>query len=339
MKKILCAVLALAAMASCSKEYIVAENKQAIAFGEAFVENGTRADYSTGNVIEKFKVYGTLTGNSNTVQIFKGADVNKPSGTYYDPVDGYDSTIAWLCDVTQYWVPNASYEFAAIVDGVAETTSTLPEKIKFTVADGDANKDLLYATATATTTPDGTPSVDLVAFTFNHLLSKVQFTVANNMATGYSIEVTSITVDNVVDKGIYDVNAGTWAEDSPTADTTSLTFGTTGVIASANSAVASATRQILPVQQELAVTVVYNIYYNDGNGDNGGEDKLISTATKTGTIPAQIYAKNTVYNITAEIDANRIEFTVDSVNGFGNTVADDVEIGRASCRERVLIPV
>ena len=33
MKKILCAVLALAAMTSCSKEYTVDYNKQAIAFG------------------------------------------------------------------------------------------------------------------------------------------------------------------------------------------------------------------------------------------------------------------------------------------------------------------
>lgn len=320
MKKIFCAVLALAAMASCSKEYIVAEDKQAIGFGEAFVDNGTRADYSTGKVIEAFKVYGTLAG-TNTVQIFNGADVTKPSGTYYDPVDGYNSTIAWLCDVTQYWVPNATYEFAAIVDGVAETTTTLPAEIKFTVADGTDNKDLLYATASAKTDGNGavltgTNAKGLVAFSFNHLLSKVQFTVANKMATNYSIEVTGITVNGVVDKGIYTVDGGTWAEDIPTAATTSLTFGTTGVIDSNGSDVASATRQILPVNQTLAVTIVYDIKY---------KGTKISTATKTGTIPAQTYVKNTVYNITAEIDANKIEFTVDSVNGFGNTVADDVE--------------
>jgi uncharacterized protein (UPF0264 family) len=136
------------------------------------------------------------------------------------------------------------------------------------------------------------------------------------MATNYSIEVTSITVNGVVDKGIYTVDGGIWAEDIPTAATTSLTFGTTDVIDSNKTAVASWTRQILPVNQTLAVTIVYDIKY---------KGTKISTATKTGTIPAQTYVKNTVYNITAEIDAKEIKFTVDSVNGFGNTVADDVE--------------
>ncbi|MBO5901595.1 MAG: fimbrillin family protein [Alistipes sp.] len=313
MKKIFCAVLALAAMASCSKEYIVAEDKQAIGFGEAFVDNGTRADYSSGNDVQSFKVYGTLTGNSNTVQIFNGADVTRPT----DLASGvYDSDVAWTCTETQYWVPSASYKFAAIVDGAATATDGLPATIPFTVADGDANKDLLYATVSATTDEDGevetgTNASGLVAFEFDHLLSKVQFTVANKMATGYSIEVTSITVGNVAEDGLYTIEDEEW--EATTTDKTNLTFGNTGVIASTNSAVASATRQILPVEQELAVTIVYNIYYND---NNGGGNQQISTATKTGTIPAQTYVKNTVYNITAAIDGKKIEFTVNSVNGW-----------------------
>ena len=105
MKKILCAVLALAAMASCSKEYIVAENKQAISFGEAFVDNGTRADYSSGKDVQSFYVYGTLTGSyGNPVQIFKGAEVERPD----DLTTGYNEEKAWVCEETQYWVPNAN---------------------------------------------------------------------------------------------------------------------------------------------------------------------------------------------------------------------------------------
>lgn len=294
MKKILCAVLALAAMASCSKEYIVAENKQAIGFGEAFVDNGTRADYSQLNKpVEAFKVYGTLTGSyGNTVQIFNGANVTKPSGNYFNG-GVYDSTVAWLCDQTQYWVPNASYEFAAIVDGVAETTTTLPEKIKFTVADGTGNKDLLYATAEASVDNDGDPNVDLVAFSFNHLLSKVMFTVNSNIGAGYSIKVTGITVEGVAEKGIYTVDGGTWAQDGNT--TTTLTFGSEG---------AYETRQILPVAQTLNVTISYDIYF-------GGTK--ISAATKSGEI-AKTFAKNTVYNIVATITmTNEIEFTVKEV--------------------------
>lgn len=313
MKKILCAVLALAAMASCSNDYTIDYNKQAIAFGEAFVDNSTRADYSSGEDIEAFKVYGTLTGSGNTVQIFNNAEVTRPTGL----ADGvYDPTMAWICTEVQYWVPNADYEFAAIVDGEATATTGLPVTIPFTVTDGDG--DLLYATATAETDANGTPDVDLVAFTFDHLLSKVQFTIANTMAADYSIEVTGITVGGVTDKGVYTVNGGTWAKDSGAATVaTPLTFGTTGVIASANTAVASATRQILPVEQTLAVTIAYDIYC---------KGTKVSSNTKSGTIPAQTYVKNTVYNITAEIDANKIEFTVNSVNGFNTpTIEDEVE--------------
>ena len=317
MKKIFFAVLALAAMASCSKEYIVAENKQAIGFGEAFVDNGTRADYSSGNDVDEFLVYGTLEGNGNTVQIFNGADVERPTTNL---PTGYAEE-AWLCEVTQYWVPSATYQFAAIVDGVADTTTGLPVTIPFTVADGVDNKDLLYATASAETDENGavkngdvTANKGLVAFTFNHLLSKVQFTVSNAMANGYSIEVTSITVGNVAKDGLYTIAENKW--EATTSATANLTFGNTGVIASGEPAVvASETRQILPVNQTLAVTIDYNIYYNDGNG---GGNQLISTATKEGTIPAQTYAKNTVYNITAAIDGNKIEFTVTGVEGFND---------------------
>lgn len=299
MKKIFCAVLALAAMASCSKEYIVAENKQAIGFGEAFVDNGTRADYSQlDKPVEAFKVYGTLTGSyGNTVQIFDGDDVTKPAENYFNG-GVYDSTKAWLCTETQYWVPNATYQFAAIVDGVAETTTTLPEEIKFTVADGANNKDLLYATATASVDNDGvvttgTNASGLVAFSFNHLLSKVMFTVNSNIGTGYSIKVTGITVEGVAEKGIYTVAGGTWAQDGTT--TTTLTFGSEG---------AYETRQILPVEQTLNVTISYDIYF-------GGTK--ISAATKSGTI-TKTFAVNTVYNIVATITmTNEIKFTVEEV--------------------------
>lgn len=305
MKKILCAVLALAAMTSCSKEYTITESQQAIAFGEVFVDNGTRADYSDGdNEVDEFLVWGTLTGSGNTVQIFDGDKVKNTNGT---TTVGYGDV--WYCNNIQYWVPNASYAFTAIVDGEFakdDEDNYVYTEIPFTVTDGDG--DLLYATATATTNGNGTPNVALVAFTFDHLLSKLQFTITNQMQGNYNIQVTSITVGGVTDKGVYAVNGGTWAKATDAATVaTPLTFGTTNVIASNGSAVASETRQILPVNQALAVTIAYDIYY-------GGTK--ISNATKSGTIPAQDYAKETVYNITAAISANQIQFTVNSVDGW-----------------------
>ena len=137
MKKIFFAVLALAAMASCSKEYIVAENKQAIAFGEAFVENSTRATdntYLAGKDVEKFKVWGTVKGThtgSEAVYIFPGTVVSRPDG-----LTGYDDEEAWVCNNVQYWVPNANYNFIAVVDGELDTTNNT---IAYTVS---SQKDL-----------------------------------------------------------------------------------------------------------------------------------------------------------------------------------------------------
>lgn len=303
MKKIFCAVLALAAMASCSKEYIVAEDKQAIGFGEAFVDNGTRADYSTDNDVDKFLVYGTLTGYYDSVQIFKGAEVERPD----DLTTGYNEEKAWICEETQYWVPNADYNFIAVVDGeLNKEDGNYLNTINFTVEDGNANKDLLLATATASVENDGTitglNSKNLVAFSFNHLLSKVQFTVGSSIGNGYSIKVTDITVKGVAKDGIYTIDGenSKWEQvQVGESTTTDLTFPVT-----ANGTFE--TRQILPVTQTLNVTISYDIYF--------GNTK-ISKATKSGKITDKTFVKNTVYNIGATITmANEIEFTVKEVN-------------------------
>lgn len=307
MKKILFAVFALAALASCTNNEVIELNQQAIAFGDVFVDNATRADYSVGRDIQSFKVYGTVDG-ANTVQIFNGADVERPDGLD----SGYNATKAWDCDVIQYWVPSAAYEFAAIVDATSiacnATTPLLPETINFTVTDGDG--DLLYAAASATTNENATPNVSMVAFTFNHLLSKVQVKITNSIGAGYSIKVTDISVDGALDKGVYTVDGGTWAKaDGATKLATPLAFGTTGELAYNASAVASHTCQILPLAQELSIKITYEIYF-------GG--KLLSTNTKTGPV-SQTFAKDTAYSINAAITGSRIQFTVSSVAGFTNS--------------------
>ena len=309
MKKILFAVFALAALASCTNNEVIELNQQAIAFGDVFVDNATRADYSGGRDIQRFKVYGTVEGNSNTVQIFTGADVERPEGLI-----GYSAT-AWNCNVTQYWVPDAEYKFAAIVDANSIAYNTepplLPETINFTVTDGDG--DLLYAEAEAETDENATPDVSMVAFSFKHLLSKVQFKITNSIGAGYSIKVTGISVDGALDKGVYTVAGdGAWEKATDAAKlATPLSFGTTDVLANGVSAVASHTCQILPLEQKqkLDITITYEIYY-------GGQ--LLSTNTKAGSVD-QTFAKDTVYSINAAITGSRIQFTVSSVAGFTNS--------------------
>ena len=300
MKKVLISLFAVAAMVSCSNDELVELNQQAIAFGDAFVDNATRADYSSGKLLESFKVYGTANG----VLIFDGDAVTRPASLS----SGYDNTKAWECTETQYWVPNATYNFAAIVDG-GEPVTAMPTTIPFTVADGADNKDLLYAEATATVNPDGTVTNltnDMVAFTFNHLLSKLYFTVnVDPTMTGYTVTPTSIAVTGVQKNGIYTIDGtydgeenGTWEKNG--GDITSLEFVNGGVLQS---------RQIIPVQQTLDVTITYETYF-------GGA--MISSATKKGTI-THAFEKNTVYNIGATISGTKIQFTVTGCEGFDTT--------------------
>lgn len=310
MKKILCAVLALAAMTSCSKEYTVDYNKQAIAFGEAFVDNGTRADYSSGKTVTKFNVWGTVKGEftgAQSVYIFNGDEV-KNTGV----VDGVNTTAeygeVWFCDNIQYWVPNTNYAFTAVVDGVLSADHS---KIEHTVADGNANLDLLLATATASVDEYGAVTGTyigtngLVKFNFNHLLSKLQFNQPTHNMAGYTVVVTGIEVANVLDKGVYTINGGTWAKAADAEADVELTFSpVTGGFE---------TRQILPLEQTLTVTVYYDVMI--------GSDK-ISEVVKTGTIPAQTYAQGYVYAITPQISATEIQFTVEKVNGWTGYDAD-----------------
>lgn len=285
-------------MVGCAKEEVIELNREQIGFGEVFVDNATRADYSSGKPVNAFKVYGTITALENTAQIFNGANVTRG-----DKVDGE----AWGCDNVQYWMPNAVYNFAAIVDGEAVATTTLPATINHTVADGDNNKDLLYATATVTTddtaAPDNVNGNGVVAFDFSHLLSKLQFNIVN--ATNQKYQVTEIRVTGVAEEGIYTVNGGTWAQSGDT--TTELTFGT-ATVAGGTTVAASDARQILPVAQTLSVTITYDVL--DSN------DNTVGTLTKEGTI-TQTFAKNTVYAVTATLTGSAIDFSLGTVGGWG----------------------
>lgn len=312
MKKLLFAICAVATLASCSKDEVVSYDKgEAIGFSNPFVNKATRADYSQGNTLKAFKVYGTVTPTGGAVeQIYNGADVTHDAGTL---------NAAWNCTVTNYWLPSASYAFAAIADGEATTlTSYLPKTISHTVVTG--NEDLLYATASATTDEDSVPTQGVnnnnyVAFDFTHLLSKMQFTVKN--ATNQTYKVTGISVTGFTDKGVYtiaDDGNGTWAADTGATNTVTLTFGTTDNVTTNTPQTATETRQFLPLNQELDVTITYDVYQNAAK---------IGTLTKEGTIPATPYAKNTLYNVVATLTGNAITFTVSSVNDWDADVNGD----------------
>lgn len=204
MKKIFIAMMAVAAFAACStEEQIAAPQGDAIAFGDAFVDNatkaidGTFANNGTGvNELTQFDVYGIVeNANGAVANIFCAEPVSKSGSVWtYDP------------NKTQYWVAGNSYSFAAVKNGVVAVDDyDMPATIAYDVTTQD---DVLYAEVNNV---NYAGNVQPVKFTFNHLLSKVKFTVKNQMqyGNGNSYKVEKVRIVNAAKTATYTVD-GTW---------------------------------------------------------------------------------------------------------------------------------
>ena len=222
MKKLFISMLAVAALASCSQEDVIVADKGDLIGFNSFVENSTRAakdpSYgANGEPLEVFQVWGTVDGGNGLVPIYAGDDVEGTVGT--TEVEGVQKPNIWYCDVTQYWIKDAIYNFAALVNATDDLAfaNLLPTEVKGFVADGET--DLLYARSEENITglASGNGPVN---FNFEHLLSKVKFTVKNNSkaAEEYSFKVNNIVIKG---KNTGDVTLATkvWDTSATTVDT------------------------------------------------------------------------------------------------------------------------
>ena len=290
MKKTLFALAALAMLAACNKAEVISVDRQAIAFGNAFVENATKAtDPTYGEVdLTKFNVYGTVTGTAGTVNIFNGVEV---TGSVGESVWSYGSAYA------QYWIPEADYAFAAVVDATVASDDEYDMPVTLsTVVDEDGNlKDMLYATATvANATADQGP----VNFTFNHLLSKAQFTVTSNAQGGYHHTVTGIKVSNF-ETATYTIANESWA--GTTAK--NIEFGNVENVTAADTDGKTNETQMLLVPNAATFNVTFTVDLYKGTTKLGTETKTIAVDTDL--------VKGNAYNFTIECSVgNAIQFSV-----------------------------
>lgn len=318
MKKIFFALIAVVAMASCSKDEVIEVNREQIGFGEAFVENSTRVtdnSYTDDNPVTAFKVWGTVKGkhtDAQTLYIFNGDDVKNTNGT---TTVGYDDV--WFCDNVQYWVPNADYNFIAVVDGAYDTATN---KIAYTVVD---QEDLLLATATASVANDGTVTGShmgdngLVKFQFNHLLSKAYFTFKTKtkfQTDAYTYEISNVKFNSAYTSGNYTVG-GDWAATGDAA----LSFGADVTLSPSKEQVVSVTSEYAKLfipQQNLKASFTVTMKY-------GG------TAVSVKNYEFDVFATKSVaghqYNFVVEFaENNTIKFTVDDATDW--VVNDDITL-------------
>lgn len=296
MKKIFFAVVALAAMISCSKDYTIDYNKQAIAFGDVFVDNATRADYSDGLHLTRFLVYGAVTGVGGTTNIFGGDEVIGEVGGNWNYVDS-DTNV-------QYWVPGADYDFAAVADGTALIWSDEKDEngmplLLHTYTNQDTNlDDMLYATAHV---EDATADQGPVNFTFNHLLSKVHFTVKSNAQGGYYHTVTGISVSNFK-SGTYTIAGGTWTASTANDNKKDVAFAEIANVKSTDTnGISNADMLLVPTDDAFNVTFTVDLYKNGTK---------LGTETKTISVDNNL-VKGHAYNFTIACSVgNPIQFSV-----------------------------
>lgn len=319
MKKIIIAVLAVAALAACTTEQtIVAPQGEAIGF-ETFVDNATRAnDLTKGNF--DFSVYGLVEKGTDNALIFNDQYVNA-DGSYTPP---------------QYWIGNAQYYFAAFAPATDrtwkyDTTTAHTGTLSFNNKNAEANQDLLYAfVKPAATAEKITAQPEAVKLTFNHMLSRVMFTFANGFANNSNIklEVYDVTITDAISSADLAIDEGDAAWDNFSGKF-ERNFGKVGgetlaqlVDAGVQGGTVSASTEhfyLIPATQAYNVTFKVNLYQ---------AGVKLDTYSRTATIPATTEMKSGMsYNIkTTLTPANTsddgelypIVFEVETVNDWAN---------------------
>ena len=316
MKKVIFALAAVVALAACSKEQTLVQSpRQAIGFGNPFIENSTRAaidsSYSGTKALTSFKVYGTVTGNGNTVLLYDGDDV---VGNVGDPV--------WGCTAAeQYWIPNCSYKFYAITDATSVSPAdAMPTTITYNEITTN-NGDLMLAIVNDTTNAQATPSKgNPVKFTFTHLLSKAKFSFTKPAYsnTRYTFTVKNIKFTDAYKSGVYNIATGTWGSQNNKGE---LSFGNLeGNITTTNATTgleSANERQFVPATYTASnpLTISFDVVMMlDG--------KEFSTVPHTKKFPAEggadyTFSKNKAYDFNVVLgDNNTITFTVEELAGW-----------------------
>lgn len=206
------------AFTACTSQEVIDEGVLSSAIGfDNSVMKSSRADQAvsgdlTNGNLDKFLVYGFYTPENQTatpIQVFGGEPVTK------------DASGKWTYKNIRYWVPNATYNFFAYscADiGLANDYGTVGLDLNATGSnrqlvisnyrcDQFHNHDLIYAQVKdmkgiERTEANPTPNPN-VAFSFNHILTKVDVLFMSEFSNEYDIVVSDVRIVNFRNVGGY----------------------------------------------------------------------------------------------------------------------------------------
>lgn len=303
MKKILLSVFAVAALASSIQNETI-NPKTPIGFGDAYVQNTTKAIYDDAEDITGFTVWGNFKGTTGDAVVLYG-----DSGATVTREDDVALGAAWDCSETRFWAPSSTYNFVAIANGTGtDFEDGIPTKISYAITPAD-DADLIYGTKIAKTDAAGTPiegvnTAKVVNFTMNHLLSRIKLSFVNKVKGGaYTFDVENVKVTTWAE-GVYTIATDTWAQDGE--DTAEIAFdGATNLVYGDDPSAVGA-HLVIP---NSTVTISFT-YVEKLNGTGYLSVPVSKTLTTT-------LVKNYSYNVLVELSKdNEIKFTVDDAKGL-----------------------
>ncbi len=218
MKKLFFAMLALVALASCSKDEVVQLNQDEIKYS-VVAENATKAAdvYCNNNLMETFKVWA-----STDNKMFITGDVVTGTKT--------STTTTWKSNITRYW-PATAVNFYAVAgtteDITWENVSSSPAINDYTInSTVTLQEDLLYAYTTKTSQKAG--NSDQVTLNFRHALSQVVFYAKNEHPNLY-IEISEVKVAGLTSKGSFTYPSAVTDQNNYDGHTGTISNPTTGL--------------------------------------------------------------------------------------------------------------
>ena len=302
-KNLLIGLAATALLAGCSNnEVLEVLPQEAIGF-DAFVDKSTRADVTTAD-ISNFYVYGSYTNGANTANVFDNVTVTKSGGE-------------WNYTNLQYWVENGAYKFAAYANGSDKIESNIAYDNGTGVLAINNYKvgtnDLIYATATATGPAAGIAQD--VDFTFNHLLSKVKFTITSSFAENLTVTISNLKINSANHNTVASYNGSAWSGWATHAEITyaHVTTSTTGE--------SSEEHYVIP-QDNTNITANFTVTVTDAAGTIIASKTFnatpIATSYTDGSETRTAWRPGYSYNYTATVDASNVEPTAAPIKFTAN---------------------
>ena len=324
MKKIILVALAAVGLAACATEdTIVTPQGQAIAFGDAFVDNATKAIYEGDTKLTSFQVWGNVVATDSE---------NDPVALYGETgasVTGSEYNKLWACDVVRYWTPSCTFNFVAIAHATSvEVTDGVPTTISYTA---NGSSDLLLDTITAKTNESSVPTegvktiddtTNVVAFTMEHLLSRVaiKFTGAADLNSDYSYNVKNIKVANAFATGTYAIASKTWAA---SGDMNDLEFDNVSGVKASTPVTSTSAYVIIPGAAPLTITFDAVVVFN-GKEISSKPYTITLNQTNDDTDKTFDAGYSYTFAVTLPKPGDLIKFAVETVSGF--TDGNDVTI-------------